>query len=68
MIVVGCTVTSVVFIPVEGSHTLSTAKIFSLNVTVPGCYPYCYGDIQSVSHYIDYCLGRLDVLISCIHG
>ena len=44
--------------------TLSAGKIFSLNITVPGCYAYWYGDIQSDSHYNDYCLGRekLDML------
>ena len=51
--------------PEEVGHTLS---VTTLDVTVPGYYAYCYGDIQSGSHYIDYCLGRerLDVLISSI--
>ena len=53
----------------EVGHALSTAKSISLNITVPGCYVYCYSDIQSDSHYIDYCLGRerLDMLISSMH-
>ena len=34
----------------EVGHALSAAKLFSLNVRVPGCYIDWYSDIQSVSH------------------